>query len=209
MKKLLFISFAVLTAAALVFSFTYKTEAVTGYAIGDKASDFKLKNVDGKMVSMADYKDAKGFIVVFTCNHCPYAKAYEDRIMALDKKYSDKGYLLIAINPNDPKVQPEDSYEKMQERAKEKGFAFPYLHDENQEVYPEYGATKTPHVFILQKDSSKNLIVKYIGAIDDNHEEPEKVTARYVENAVDNLMAGKEVNPTTTKAVGCSIKKKK
>ncbi|HYG15328.1 MAG TPA: thioredoxin family protein, partial [Bacteroidia bacterium] len=90
----------------------------------------------------------------------------------------------------------------------EKGFAFPYLLDEKQEVYPAYGATKTPHVFVLQKDSSKNLIVKYIGAIDDNHEEPEKVTAKYVESAVDNLMAGKEVNPTTTKAVGCSIKKK-
>src|SRR4051812_48792394 len=111
----------VLTAFMAVTAFSQ------GYSVGDYAKDFKLKNVDGKMVSLADYKDAKGFIVIFTCNHCPFAKAYEDRIIALDKKYAPKGYPVIAINPNDPSVAPDDSYDKMIERAKEKGFTFPYL----------------------------------------------------------------------------------
>ena len=104
--------------------------AQSGYQIGDKATDFKLKNIDGKMVSMADYEDAKGFIVIFTCNHCPYSVAYEDRIIELDKKYKSKGYPVIAINPNDPAVQPQDSFEKMIERAKSKDFTFPYLFDD-------------------------------------------------------------------------------
>ncbi len=119
---------------------------VKGYEIGDEATDFKLKNIDGKMVSLSDFKSAKGFIVVFTCNHCPYAKKYEDRIIELDKKYKTQGYPVIAINPNDPNVQPEDGYQQMIERAKQKGFTFPYLVDEGQKIYPQYGATKTPHV---------------------------------------------------------------
>ena len=101
-----------------------------GYKVGDVATGFKLKNVDNKLVSLSDYKDAKGFIVIFTCNHCPYAKAYEGRIMGLNHKYASKGYPVIAINPNDPKVEPQDSFEGMQQRAKEKGFTFPYLFDE-------------------------------------------------------------------------------
>jgi peroxiredoxin len=148
--------------------------AVSGYQIGDMATDFKLKNVDNKMVSMADYKDAKGFIVIFTCNHCPYAVAYEDRIIALDKKYKKLGYPVIAINPNNPEVQPQDSFELMQVRAKEKKFTFPYLFDEGQHIYPQYGATKTPHVYVLQKTKAGNE-VKYIGAIDDNHSDEKAV----------------------------------
>src|SRR5215471_6516316 len=99
------------TAVILIAFMTSAT--TTGYQVGDKASDFKLKNVDGKMVSLADYKDAKGYIVVFTCNHCPYAKAYESRVMALDKEFKSKGYPVIAINPNDPNIEPEDSYDNM------------------------------------------------------------------------------------------------
>ena len=110
----------------------------TGYKVGDKATDFKLKSVDNKMYSMADYKDAKGFIVVFTCNHCPYAVAYEDRIIELNKKYKKLGYPVVAINPNNPEKQKEDSFEKMQIRAREKGFDFPYLLDEGQKIYPQY-----------------------------------------------------------------------
>ena len=139
-----------------------------GYKVGDVAADFKLKNVDQKTVSLSDYAAAKGFIVVFTCNHCPYAKAYESRIIALDKRYASKGYPVIAINPNDPIVVPADNFEAMQVRAKEKGFTFPYLFDDGQKVYPQYGATKTPHVFLLNKENGKN-IVRYIGAIDDNY----------------------------------------
>ena len=177
----------------------------TGYKVGDKATDFKLKSVDNKMYSMADYKDAKGFIVVFTCNHCPFAVKYEDRIIDLAKKYKSKGYVLLAINPNDPAAQPEDSFELMQKRAKEKKFTFPYLFDEGQKIYPQYGATKTPHVFLLDK----NLVVKYIGAIDDNVEDASQVKEKYLENAIAALEKGQEPTPNTTKAIGCSIKVKK
>lgn len=176
-----------------------------GYHIGNEAVDFKLKNVDGKMVSLADMKDAKGYIVVFTCNHCPFSKKYEDRIIALDKKYKKQGYPVVAINSNDPTVSPDDSYEKMQERSKSKKFTFPYLYDETQSIAKTYGATKTPHVYILQKKGSEN-IVKYIGAIDDNSDDAKAVTAKYVENAVDALVAGKEVTTPQTKAIGCTIK---
>lgn len=176
-----------------------------GYKVGDKALDFKLKSVDGKMYSMADYKDAKGFIVVFTCNHCPFAVKYEDRIVALAKKYKSLGYELIAINPNDPAAQPEDSFDLMKVRAKEKGFTFPYLFDEGQKVYPQYGATKTPHVFLLDK----SLTVKYIGAIDDNVDDAAAVKERYLENAIAALEKNQEANPSMTKAIGCSIKVKK
>jgi peroxiredoxin len=178
-----------------------------GYQVGDKAADFKLKNIDGKWVSLGDYKDAKGFIVIFTCNHCPYAKAYEDRIVALDKKYAPEGFPVIAINPNDATAYPDDSYENMQKRAKEKGFTFPYLYDEQQTVYPQYGATRTPHIFILAK-AGDEMTVEYIGAIDDNYEDASKVTNKYVENAVDALLAGNKPEVTSTKAIGCSIKAK-
>jgi peroxiredoxin len=177
----------------------------TGYTVGDKATDFKLKNIDGKMVSLADYKDAKGFIVVFTCNHCPFAKAYEDRIIALDTKYRPLNYPVIAINPNDPVAVPEDDMATMQQRAKAKNYSFPYLVDETQNIAKTYGATRTPHVFVLQK-SGNDYIVKYIGAIDDNSDDPSAVKEKYVENAVDALLAGKTVPTNNTKAIGCGIK---
>jgi len=176
-----------------------------GYKVGDTATDFKLKNVDNKMVSLSDYKNVKGFIVIFTCNHCPYAKAYENRIIGLNHKYAPKGYPVIAINPNDPKAEPQDSFEGMQQRAKEKGFTFPYLFDEGQKIYPQYGAKRTPHVFVLNKESGKN-VVRYIGAIDDNYSDPNDVSHKYVEDAVDALLSNKPIALTSTVAVGCSIK---
>lgn len=200
MKTLKYLGSALLLFIGLSF-----TNPPAGYKVGDPAADFKLKNVDGKTVSLSDFKSAKGFIVVFTCNHCPYAKAYEDRIIALDKKYASKGYPVIAINPNNPEKSKEDGYDLMKVRAKEKGFTFPYLFDEGQKIYPVYGATKTPHVFLLEK-TAKGNIVRYIGAIDDNHEETEAVKVKYVENAVDALLAKKPVLVTETKAIGCSIK---
>lgn len=176
-----------------------------GYDIGDIATDFSLENIDGKMVSLADYKDAKGFIVIFTCNTCPYAVAYEDRIIALDKKYAKLGYPVIAIMPNNVEVQPKDSMEDMKARAKAKGFTFPYLMDAGQKIYPQYGATKTPHVYVLQKTNKGNK-VKYIGAIDDNYQDAAAVKVKYVENAVDALLKGKDVPETKTRAIGCTIK---
>lgn len=176
-----------------------------GYQPGDKATDFKLKSVDGKNYSMSDYKDAKGFIVVFTCNTCPFAVKYEDRINALAKKYKPKGYVLLAINSNDPEVQPDDTFSKMQAKAKDKGFSFPYLVDEGGKIYPQYGATKTPHIFLLDKDQ----VVKYIGAIDDNADDASAVKEKYLENAIAALEKGNDPSPAVTKAIGCTIKVKK
>jgi len=192
----------------LISLFTIGTLSAQGYKVGDSATDFKLKGVDNKMVSLENHKDAKGFIVIFTCNHCPYSIAYEDRIIALDKKYSPLGYPVVAINPNDPALEPKDSFELMIKRAKEKGFTFPYLFDDGQKIFPQYGATKTPHVFILKKEGTKN-IVKYIGAIDDNYKNAADVSKKYVEDAVDALLANREVEVKTTVAIGCSIKVKK
>jgi peroxiredoxin len=202
--KTLKLSFVVIVFT-LITAFSLQSTA-EGYKIGDSATDFKLKNVNGKMVSLSDYPNAKGFIVIFTCNHCPYSIAYEDRIIALDKKYKEKGYPVIAINPNNPEVSKGDDFASMQQRAKDKGFTFPYLFDDGQEIYPQYGATRTPHVFLLNKKNS-DYIVEYIGAIDNNSQDASAVTETYVANAVDALLAGKKPTPSTTKAIGCSIKK--
>lgn len=176
-----------------------------GYSIGDLAADFTLKNVDGEMISLSDYNDAKGFLVVFTCNSCPYANAYEERIIALDRKYKVSGVPVIAINPNNPKHRPEDSFENMQTRAKDKSYSFPYLMDEKQEVYPRYGAKRTPHCFLLEKTNSGN-VVRYIGAIDDNYQDATEVEVSYVENAINAMLEGRKISIEITKAIGCSIK---
>ncbi len=175
------------------------------YRIGDVAADINLMNTDGTMVSYSNYPDAKGFIVIFTCNTCPFAVASEDRIITLDAEFKGKGYPVIAINPNDPSVQPDDTFKLMQEKAEAKEFTFPYLYDESKTVYAQYGAKKTPHVYLLQKESEKN-IVKYIGAIDDNVRNGAAVKDTFLANAVNELLGGKEVTVKETKAIGCSIK---
>ena len=175
------------------------------YKVGDVAADFSLKGIDGKMHSLADMKDAKGYIVVFTCNHCPFSVMYEDRLIALQKVYGPKGYPVVAINPNDPEVYEEDSFDNMILRANEKSFNFQYLFDDGQKVFPKFGATKTPHVFLLDKKRT----VKYVGAIDDNAREESEVEETYLANAVNAMIAGKKIEPETTKAIGCSIKTKK
>ncbi|MCL6267989.1 thioredoxin family protein [Flagellimonas myxillae] len=176
-----------------------------GYDIGDVATDFSLINIDGNKVSLSDFMEAKGFLLIFTCNTCPYAVKYEDRIIALDKKYKSKGVPVIAINPNNPDKQPGDSFAKMKSRAAAKGFTFPYLLDEGQKVYPEYGATRTPHVYLLEKTPEGN-IVRYIGAIDDNYQNESLVKEKFVENAVDAMLAGNDIGVTKTRAIGCRIK---
>ena len=192
--------------AFVAFGYThYKGSSPAGYQIGDVATDFSLLNVDGQYVSLSDYPDAKGFLVIFTCNSCPYAVAYEDRIIALDEKYKPLGFPVIAINPNNPDLKAADNLQAMKIRANEKGFTFPYLVDEGQEIYPKYGAARTPHVFLLEKQSRGN-VVQYIGAIDDNYQDPTQVEEKFVELAVDALLAGKEVAIKTTRAIGCSIK---
>jgi len=186
-------------------SFKNSETEVDGYAIGDVAATINLMNVDGTMVSYSNFPDAKGFIVIFTCNTCPFSVASEDRIIALDAEFKTKGYPVITINPNDPAVQPADTFELMQQKATDKGFTFPYLYDESKTVYAQYGAKKTPHVYLLQKENGKN-IVKYIGAIDDNVRNGKAVKDRFLANAVNELLDGKEISVKETKAIGCSIK---
>ena len=207
-RKHIYLEIAVVVITILaVFGFKNNSNVAfsEGYGIGDVASEINLMDVDETMVSYANYPDAKGFIVIFTCNTCPYAVASEDRIIALDAEFKPQGYPVIAINPNNPKAQPADTFELMQKKAKDKGFTFPYLYDESSTIYATYGAKKTPHVYLLQKEEGKN-IVKYIGAIDDNVRNGKAVKERFLANAIDELIAGKEITLKETKAIGCSVK---
>ena len=184
------------------------TNVSDGYTIGDAVEDFSLKNTEGETVSLKGYLEkegVKGVVVIFTCNTCPYAVAYEDRIIGLHDEYSAKGYPVLAINPNDPSMKAGDSFEKMKQRSAEKGFTFDYTMDETQEVFKKFGATKTPHVYLVDSD----MKVRYIGAIDNNATDPAGVTTKYLENAIMSVDQGKDPDPLTTKAVGCSIKYKK
>ena len=194
MKKVILLVLLVIATAAHPIE--------NGYEVGDKAADFKLKNVDGRWVSLTDYKDTKGFIVIFDCNTCPYAKAYSQRIIDLNERYSVKGFPVITINANDG---DGDSYDDMVRIAKKKNYKYPYLFDETQEVAKAFGATNTPHVFVLTKE----LKVAYIGAIDDNARDASSVTKHYAEDAVDALLTNKPVPETKTKAIGCGIRWKR
>jgi len=163
-----------------------KPVEVTGYNHGDKVADFSLVNIDGEMVSLADYKEAEGFIVMFSCNHCPYSIAYEDRIIDLANKYAEENIPLVMISSNDVEQYPEDGPEEMKVRAAEKEFPFPYLFDESQEVARRFGATRTPHVFLLNKD----LILTYFGAIDDSARDANSVETKYLEDAITSMKNG-------------------
>jgi len=193
--------FGILLVSLLSFAFVLNKE---GYSVGDSVADFSLKNVDGKMVSLSSYKDNKGLIVVFDCNTCPYSKGYNERILALAKKY-ESTFPLVAINANDPDVSSGDSFEEMVSYAKSHGYTFPYLVDETQNVAKAFGATNTPHVFVLSKTNNAYKVA-YIGAIDDNPRSASTVTKKYVEAAVDALIDGSPVATTSTKAIGCTIK---
>ncbi len=193
---------------AAAFMLTLIARAGEPYKAGDLASDFSLRNVNGSMVSLSQMEDARGFIVVFMCNTCPVVKKYETRIMELNDKYSSKGYPVIAINSNDKNVSPGDSYEEMKKVARDKGYEFPYLYDESQAIGMMYGATNTPHVYVLSKNDGK-LEVEYVGAIDNNADDPKAADKKYVEDAVNALLKGEQVPVSGTKAVGCGIKWKK
>lgn len=183
-------------------------KAQKGYQIGDIASDFSLKSTTEKNVSLSSYQNAKGYIVVFTCNTCPVSKAYQDRIEALNKEFSAKGYPVIAINTNDPITSPGDSFEKMQAVVKIKNISYAYLEDPNHVYTKMYGASKTPHTFVLQKTAKGNEVV-YIGAIDNDQQEENSDRDDYVKSAVNSLLKGEKPKVATTKAIGCSIKWKK
>lgn len=203
--KVLVVVACVIAISAFAIDKVSGIRIYNGYSIGMVVDDFNLKNIDNSLVSLSDYKDQKGCIVIFTCNHCPYSVMYEDRIIALDTKFKEKGYPVLAINPNNPKVYAEDSFENMKIRAKEKGFTFPYLVDAEQKVYPLFGATKTPQAYILQ-NTDKGSVLRYIGAIDNNYKDAALVTTRYVEEAIESLLNDEPVKVEVTKAIGCSIK---
>lgn len=208
MKQNLLIVSGIIVVALIFFvnSKRSNTDVFTSkYNIGDEAIDFKLKNIDEQFVSLEDYPEAKGFVVVFTCNTCPFSKWYEQRIIDLDVKYKSLGYPIVAINPNDKEVSPGDSFEAMKNRATSKGYTFPYLYDANQEIAQTYGATRTPHVYILNKESN-GLKVAYVGAIDNNHKDAAAADKKYVEDAIDDLIEGRSVSTNFTKAIGCTIK---
>jgi peroxiredoxin len=201
MKKIILFSTAILMLVN-------PTSAAGPYKPGDNADDFTLKNVSGSEISLAGIENAKGFIVVFMCNTCPVVKAYEDRIIDLNKKFSAKGYPVVAINSNDKTISPGDSYDEMKKTAKSQGYDFQYLYDESQDVTRRFGATNTPHVYVLSKKEGK-LKVEYVGAIDNNSDESANADKKYVEDAVNALLKGSQVAVVQTKAVGCSIKWKK
>lgn len=206
MSKFLLLLVSVVGTLGLA-AFTPTNEQPAELAPGAQAPDFNLKGVDGQMVSLAGNTQAKGYIVIFTCNHCPYSVKYEERIMALDAKYRALGYPVIAINSNDAQQYPADSYENMQVRARERGFTFPYVYDETQATARAYGASKTPHVFVVQREGTSNkFIVRYVGAIDDSPNNASAAAKFYTADAVDALLAGRNVRTATTRAIGCGIK---
>jgi peroxiredoxin len=202
MKKLFTL---ILGLSTVLIFFAYTGNGVTTYQIGDQVEDFKLQNIDDSWITLSEYVGELGVIVIFTCNTCPYAQLYEDRIIGLHNRFSAKGYPVLAINPNDPVQKAGDSFDKMKSRSKEKRFPFPYVMDAEQTVYPKFGATNTPQVFLLDAD----LRLRYSGAIDDNPQNPEAVKVNYVENAIEALMINEEPNPAKTKAIGCGIKARK
>lgn len=175
-----------------------------GYGVGDVIADFTLKNIDGAEVTLSSYAE-KGAIVIFDCNTCPYSKMYRDRIIALNGMFEDKGYPVVAINSNDPQKSPGDTFEKMVDYAKEHNYKHAYLYDADQSVAKAFGATNTPHVFIVKKDDGK-MVLNYIGAIDNNTRDAEAADKKYVEDAVNALLDGKKPETTKTKAIGCTIK---
>ncbi|QDW22212.1 thioredoxin family protein [Flavobacterium sp. KBS0721] len=195
------------TVTILVFSILFAQAQTATLKAGQTAPDFKLKNVDGKEVSFASYPKAKGFIVVFTCNTCPYAVAYEKRIIELDKKFKPQGYPVIAINPNDPEASKADAYDKMQQLAKDKKYPFPYLFDQGQVVTDQYGAKYTPHLFIVSK-TAKGNIVEYVGAIDNDPEGTKTEKTKYAEDVIAALKSNQKPAITETKEIGCTVKRK-
>lgn len=177
---------------------------MASYQIGDEVSDFTLKNVDGKEITLSSYGE-KGAIIIFDCNTCPYSKAYRDRIIQLNEKFASKGYPVVAINPNDPSKSPGDAFEEMVSYAKKYDYEHAYLQDADQSIAKAFGATNTPHVFIVKKDAGK-MVLSYIGAIDNNTKDASAADKKYVEAAVEALIEGKTPEMTKTKAIGCSIK---
>ena len=197
----------IITVTLFLFNLLLSQAQTETVKAGQIAPDFKLKNVDGKEVSFASFPKAKGYIVVFTCNTCPYAIAYEQRIIELDKKFKSQGYPVIAINPNDPEASKADTFDKMQELAKDKKYPFPYLFDAGQKITDAYGAKRTPHLFIVSK-TAKGNVVEYVGAIDNDPEGTKTEKIKYAEDVIGALKNNQKPAITSTKEIGCTVKRK-
>jgi peroxiredoxin len=184
------------------------TMATDKLKIGDLLPEFTLKNIDGKFYSSKEFStenNVEALIIIFSCNHCPYVKAYEDRIISIQKDYYDRGVRVIAINSNDEVNYPEDSFSEMIKRSNEKNFNFLYLRDETQAIAKAFGATHTPEVFLFNNEQK----LVYHGKIDDNWQNPQDVKINYLRNALEECLSGKEVQFPETYSIGCTIKWKK
>lgn len=170
--------------------------------IGERAPDFSLPGVDGKNYSLADFADAPLLVVAFTCNHCPYVVGSEDRIIAFAQEYSGRGVAFVAINSNSQNTYADDSYEHMVERARDKQFSFPYLRDEPQQVALAYGALRTPHFYVFDQERK----LRYTGRMDDNPKFPGQETTHELRDAVEDLLAGRQVSTPLTNPLGCNVK---
>jgi len=175
---------------------------VAKLSIGDKSIPFTLPGVDGRNHSLSEYSGKNAVAVIFSCNHCPYVRAWEDRMVQVQTDYASKGVQLIAVNANDAAKYPDDSFQKMKERARDKHFNFPYVRDESQEVATGYGAERTPEVFLFDK----NATLRFHGAIDDNYDDPTAVKMKYLRDALDAVISGTQPRTMETKPVGCTIK---
>lgn len=174
----------------------------TSLKINSKLPDFNLQSTDGKHYSQDSFQKSKVLVIMFTCNHCPYVQAYENRLIKLQDSFKDKEVSFVAINANDEINYPLDSFENMVKRAKEKNYNFPYLRDKTQEIARIFGASFTPEIFVFNKERT----LQYHGRIDDNWQEPDKVTKQNLKEAIESILTGKPIDRTETQAIGCSVK---
>jgi peroxiredoxin len=179
-----------------------KERAMASLKLGDPIIEFTLPGVDGSDHAAEDFAAKPALAVIFSCNHCPYAQAWEGRLVELEEQYGPRGAALVMISSNDIRIAPDDGFEEMKAHARERSFNFPYLYDESQEIARGYGAERTPEVFLF--DGERKL--RYHGAVDDNHESPEAVTAHYLRGAIEAVLAGDAVPRPETAPVGCTIK---
>ncbi len=170
--------------------------------IGSKIPYFKLKGVDEQEYSLDTFSGKKILVVIFSCNHCPYVQAYEERIKEIQSEFNEKGLAVIAVNSNDDSQYPDDSFENMRKRANEKKFNFPYLRDEKQDLAKAFYASHTPEIFLFDKDRK----LAYHGKIDDNWKDINAVKNQYLRDAINELMSGEEISVPETYSIGCTIK---
>ena len=209
MKKLTGLAlFAFALTAALAVQ--AQTPVAKGYAVGDAVAEFQVRNIDNQFVNLANYASQKGVVVVFMANHCPFSKAYEDRLMAIHNKFAAQGYPVLAVQASDVTIYPEDAYEVVQSRSRERGFVFPYTIDESQSVARAFGATRTPQAFVLTRTGTParggKFVVQYMGAIDDNPQDAAGVQKRYLDDALVSLTTGRAILTNTTRPIGCAVK---